>query len=264
MKVTDIISQSDSQCFTPGYLSAHNLTERVQRGALCFLSVTPYSLPTPWLPHPFTVSPVCQLLKCFGGGPYTSMLLRCFSTTIIFLTFASPPFCCFFVFFPPCQHRAVFGLSELFPRALIGYWMLSFFFNQVFWSWPHVSSVRLCTIISHPVILCLLKLSKMIFGVGRQTSVSKETSMTFTSLLTIFRPSYVSLFVSLPVIIHRLLCFVKFSVCQPRSVWPCLCVSVCERKRVCVWALMLSGSVWVPFISCLGHIVEDFPQWVSV
>ncbi len=43
-----------------------------------------------------------------------------------------------------------------------------------------------------------------------------------------------SLFVSLPLTIHRLLCFVKFSVCQPHSVWPCLCVYVCERKRVCV------------------------------
>lgn len=122
MKVTDIISQSDSQCFTPGYLSAHNLSERgdgATRGSLLSL-VTPYSLPTPRPPHTF--ARVCQLLKCFGGGPYTSMLLRCFSTTIIFLTFASPPFCCSFLFFIPlCQYRAVFGLSELFPRALIGY-----------------------------------------------------------------------------------------------------------------------------------------------
>lgn len=113
MKVTDIISQSDSQCFTPGYLSAHNLTERVQRGARSF---SPF-LFTPRPPHPFAVSPVHQLLECFGGGPYTSMLHRCFSMTIIFLTIASPPFCFFF----PCQCRAVFGLSELFPRALIGY-----------------------------------------------------------------------------------------------------------------------------------------------
>ncbi len=159
------------------------------------------------------------------------MLHRCFSMTIIFLTFASPPFCCVFSVSIPCcvwTQRAVSkGLN----------WLLNAFIFQcfqVFWSWLHVSSVRLCTIISHPVILCLLKLSKMIFSIGRQTSVSKETSMTFTSLLTIFRPSYISLFVSLPLTIHRLLCFVKFSVCQPHSVWPCLCVYVCERKRVCV------------------------------
>lgn len=46
MKVTDIISQSDSQCLTPGYLSAHNLTERgdcSMRGfllSLCYPSTT--------------------------------------------------------------------------------------------------------------------------------------------------------------------------------------------------------------------------------
>lgn len=88
----------------------------------------PFSLPTPRPLHPFAVSPVHQLLECFGGGPYTSMLHRCFSMTIIFLTIASPPFCFFF----PCQCRAVFGLSELFPRALIGYWMLSFFLIKYF------------------------------------------------------------------------------------------------------------------------------------
>lgn len=128
-------------------------------GAFCFLSVTPR------LPRPFTLSPVYHFLNCFGGGLSTSMLLRCFCTTIIFLTFISPPFLLvFFLLLLLCQYRAVFGLSELFPRALIGYWILSFFFNQVFWSWQHVSSVCLCTIISHPVILCLLKPSKMILA----------------------------------------------------------------------------------------------------
>lgn len=70
------------------------------------------------------------------------------------------------------------------------------------------------------------------FGVGRQTSVSKETSMTFTSLLTIFRPSYISLFVSFPAIIIRLalLCQV-FSVsgpvlCDHASALLCVCVCV--------------------------------------
>lgn len=127
--------------------------ETALRGAFCFLSVTPR------LPRLFTVSPVYHLLNCFGGELSISMLLRCFSTIIIFLTFASPPFLFVFssVSIPCCvwTQRAVSkGLN----------WLLNafIFFNQVFWSWPHLLSVRLCTIISHPVILCLLKPSKMI------------------------------------------------------------------------------------------------------
>jgi len=101
MKVTDIISQSDSQCLTPGYLSAHKLTDR----GLSAFSL----LPLDYLSLLFTVSPVYHLLNCFGGGLSISMLLRCFSTTIIFRTFVSTPFFSSSVSIPCCvwAQRAV-------------------------------------------------------------------------------------------------------------------------------------------------------------
>lgn len=45
----------------------------------------------------------------------------------------------------------------------------------------------------------------------RETNICVQGNIIFTDH---FRPSSISLFVSLPVIIIRYLCFVKFSVCQ--------------------------------------------------
>lgn len=58
MKVTDIISQSDSQCLTPGYLSAHNLTERGDRSLRGF----PLSLCYPSSLHLVTCLSFAELL----------------------------------------------------------------------------------------------------------------------------------------------------------------------------------------------------------
>lgn len=122
MKVTDIISQSDSQCLTPGYLSARNLTERRERSMRGFPLSPCYPSTTPSL-HLVTCLSFAELLWWWVVHIVATQMLSHYNNL-------SRLFCSFF--FLLCQYRAVFGLSELFPRALIGYWMLSFFLIKYF------------------------------------------------------------------------------------------------------------------------------------
>ncbi len=119
--------------------------------------------------------------------------------------------------------------------------MLSFFFNQVFWSWLHVSSVRLCTIISHPVILCLLKLSKWFSAQGDKHLCPRKHRWPSHLYWPFFAPRTslsLSHFLLLSTDFFALSSFlcVSLILCDHASAFMCVRESVC----VCVYGRLCS------------------------